>query len=98
MSPKSAPSPHLNPADGLHGARGLGQGGVAGRLPPLPDGILEVFRLLAQLLQLIHGGEPAADTGGGGWCRVALCPGDQLARVTLCPGDQPSPISRRGAG
>ena len=60
MSPEGAPCSHLNPADGLHGAGGLGQGGVAGRLPALPDGILEVLRLLTQLLQLIHG-------GGGGW-------------------------------
>jgi len=56
MSPKSAPGPHLDPADGLHGAGGLGQSGVAGRLPALPDGVLEVLRLLAQLLQLVHGG------------------------------------------
>jgi len=60
MSPERAPGPHLDPANRLHGAGGLGQGRVAGRLPALPDGVLELLRLLAQLLQLVHG-------GGGVW-------------------------------
>jgi hypothetical protein len=67
MTPECASCPHLNPADRLHGAGGLCQGRVAGRLPALPDGILQVLRLLAQLLQLVH------SVGGRGvgwwwWC------------------------------
>ena len=32
----------------------LCQGGVAGSLPPLSNGILQVLRLLTQLLQFVH--------------------------------------------
>ena len=33
MPPERPPSAHLDPADGLHRARGLGQGGVTRGLP-----------------------------------------------------------------
>ena len=54
VSPQCSPGSHLDPADGLHAHGGLGQVGVTRCFPPLPDGVLEVLRLLPQLFQFVH--------------------------------------------
>ena len=55
MSSQRPPGSHLYPSNGLHAAGGLGQTRITGSLPALPDGVLEVLGLLAQLLEFVHG-------------------------------------------
>ena len=54
VAAQRAPRPHLDPADGVHGAGGLGQRRVAGRLSALADRIFQGLCLLSQLVQLVH--------------------------------------------
>ena len=75
MSPQRSPGSHLYPSNWLHAASGLGQTRITSSLPALPDGVLEVLGLLAQLLEFVHG---AVCLLLRRRCRLARCAEDAL--------------------
>ena len=83
VSPQCSPCSHLDPADGLHTHSGLRQVGVTRCFPSLPDGVLEVLRLLPQLFQFVHLG---CGLLGLLWLLALLAPWQWSGQVTVTGG------------